>query len=103
MILSIKCKNCKATYTGQNKNYIRVRKQQHNDVRNLKTNLPIPAHCIDNKHVYDFDNIKILDREKCDQKRLVKEMIYIKTNKNNINIQLDTVGLSNIYNSLLPL
>jgi hypothetical protein len=104
VIYKINCKNCSACYTGQTKNYVKTRAQQHkNDIKNFKTNLPIPAHCVTEKHLFDFDNIEILDEERNYYKRLVKEMIYIKLNQENINIQMDTNNLSQIYSNILKL
>ncbi|EFN62053.1 hypothetical protein EAG_01370, partial [Camponotus floridanus] len=44
-------------------------------------------------HTFDFDDVEILDEEAFLGKRLISEMIYIKRQKNALNLQSDTVKL----------
>jgi len=41
-------------------------------------------------HNFDWNNVKILDFESNYQKRLISEMIHIKSQKNGINLNEDT-------------
>ena len=43
-----------------------------------------------NDHEFDWDNIEILDEEPILKKRLLSEMIFIKRQKNSLNLQTDT-------------
>lgn len=49
--------------------------------------------CYNPHHKADFDNVKILNSEPIKQKRLFSEMLYIHTNRNNMNRILDTIVL----------
>jgi len=52
--------------------------------------LVITEHRIEFNHDFDWDNPKILDKEKHYQIRLMSEMTNIKSQKNAINLQSDT-------------
>lgn len=52
-------------------------------------------------HTFDCNNTKILDYELNYFKRLISEVIYIKIQKNSINLNSDTVLLHDCYNSFL--
>jgi len=56
---------------------------------------------LEKDHDFDWDNPKILDKEKFYFKRLVSEMINIKSQKKALNIQSDTENLPTTYVEIL--
>jgi len=52
-------------------------------------------------HVFDWDNVKVLDCEHNYQKRLISEMIHIKEQKNGLNYMSDTEFLDECYFDIL--
>jgi len=61
----------------------------------------ITEHRINNNHEFNWDNPDILDKEKYYYKRLISEMINIKSQKNALNIQSDTELLQQTYVKIL--
>ncbi|EFN64953.1 hypothetical protein EAG_12524, partial [Camponotus floridanus] len=45
-------------------------------------------------HTLDFDHVEILDEEAFLEKRLILDMIYIKRQRNALNLQSDTLKLN---------
>jgi len=66
---------------------------------NKKSGLPsvISTHRLSHKHDFDWDNVKILDKEPSYKKRLISEMIHIKKQHNSINKQTDTESFPDSY------
>ena len=56
----------------------------------------VSLHPIENKHEFDWENISVLDMESNYKKRLVSEIIYIKSNHNSINKKED-IQKSNVF------
>ena len=52
-------------------------------------------------HIFNFDNIQIIDRADNYKKRMILEMTHIASNTNSINQRTDTDNLSVFYMSLL--
>ena len=65
------------------------------------TNSGLFAHTKDNNHLIDFKNIKILDSEIHNEKRLFSEALFIHTQKNYMNKQYEINRLHNEYNSFI--
>ena len=61
----------------------------------------LSKHSKELNHHFDFNNVRILDKESNYQKRLIKEMINIKKEKNSINFRTDIQNLSILYNGIL--
>lgn len=99
VIYRISCKDCQATYVGQTKRKLGIRIKEH------KSNIRLDPsrHSVVSNHITSFDheidwhNIKILDIEHNYQKRLIGEMIHIKSQKLSINAQTDTESLHESY------
>jgi len=61
----------------------------------------ITEHRLEKNHEFDWDNPEILDREKYYYRRLISEMINIKSQKNTINTQSDIELLQQTYVEIL--
>jgi len=86
-VYKIFCNDCNASYVGQTKRKIQTRIGEH--VRNMgvdeSRHSVITKHIIELNHSFDWKNTKILDIEPNYYKRLISEMIYIKTQDNSLN------------------
>jgi len=63
----------------------------------------ITEHRLDENHEFDWDNPEILDKERYYYKRLISEMINIKSQRNALNMQSDTELLQQAYIEILNL
>ena len=89
------CKNCSDTYIGETKRSLRTHINEHKTNKNKES--VVSLHWIENKHEFDWENTSVLDMECNYKKRLVSEMIYIKSNHNSINKKEDIQNLSTMY------
>lgn len=103
VVYKIECGDCKASYIGQTKRVFDTRLKEHQ--RNIKEDPDkhnvITLHKIHNNHVMQWDNAKNLDVENNYKKRLLSEMLHIKTTKNTLNKQKDTDNSNNLYTAIL--
>ena len=85
----IECKDCNYLYIGQTKRKLKTRLKEHiNDVKKPINSLSVISnHRIDTDHMMDCGNTKILDSERAYYKRLISEMIHIKTQEKGLNKQ----------------
>jgi len=69
-----------ASYVGQTKRQLKTRFKKHNN--NIKLNSfkcsVISEYILKYSHIFDWENIKILDTEPNYYKRLISEIIHIK-------------------------
>jgi len=61
----------------------------------------LTEHRLGSNHEFDWENPTILDKEKQYYRRLISEMINIKTHNNTINLQSDTELLQQSYLEIL--
>jgi len=61
----------------------------------------ITEHRLDKNHEFDWDNTEILDKERYYYKRLISEVINIKSQRNALNMQSDTELLQQAYIEIL--
>ena len=54
-------------------------------------------------HEFDWDNVKILDRETNFYKLCISEMLHIKSTEHTLNSQNDTQKLNHKYNTVFPI
>jgi len=87
---------------GQTKRQLQTRLNEHKLDINKKTGTHsvISLHQLENNHTFDWENVKILDKEHFYYNRITSEMIHIKKQINGINKQNDTEQFPDIY---LPL
>lgn len=95
---------CGAIYVGQSKRQMKTRLKEHrNAVKRGNCNSVISNHCVEYDHMFDWDNVEIPDIERYYNLRLMSEMISVRRQKNDINIQSDTDSLLVAYNRILCL
>jgi len=103
IVYKILCNNCNASYVGQTKRQLKTRINEH--VKNVTSDKSkysvITKHMLDNDHTFDWQNVKILDYESNYFKRLIAEMIYIKSQDNGLNSVDDIECLDSSYFNLL--
>jgi len=83
VVYHIKCLSCDANYIGKSKRICDIRFNEHKNDKNSS----IYKHHIDTGHLFDYDNISILDRASNDLKLQYKEMLYIRKFKPSLNKQ----------------
>jgi len=102
-VYKIFCNDCNASYVGQTKRKIQTRIGEH--VRNVgvdeSRHSVITKHILELNHSMDWKNTKILDIEPNYYKRLISEMIYIKTQDNGLNSVEDIECLDSSYFNIL--
>jgi len=97
------CKNCDVSYIRQTKQRLNTRILKHKKNINKKTanHFVITEHRLEFEHKFDWDNPKIVNKGKQYYRRLISEMINIKSQKNAINLQADTKLLPQLYVEIL--
>ena len=79
-----------------------VRTKEHaNKYSNNDENSGFFLHTKENNHFIDFNNIKILDTELNNGKRLFSEALFIHTQKKFLNKQYEINRLPNEYNTFI--
>jgi len=102
VVYKLTCKNCDSTYVGQTKRKLNTRISEHRRDINKKTGKhSVTEHKLNYNHDFDWENPVILDKEKYYYKRLISEMINIKSQKNALNMQFDTELLQQSYVEIL--
>jgi len=103
IVYKIFCNDCNASYVGQTKRQLKTRISEH--VKNIKLeeskHSVITKHMLEKGHIFDWKNIKIMDHETNYYKRLISEMIYIKTQESSLNSIDDIECLDSAYFNLL--
>ncbi|KYN15805.1 hypothetical protein ALC57_11960 [Trachymyrmex cornetzi] len=97
------CKDCDATYVGQTYRKLSTRISEHRRHINWNTNSHsvITDHRIEFSHDFDWENVRIFDKEKFLKKRLISEMAFIQMQNNGLNLRSDTEGLHYTYAAML--
>ncbi|KYN14005.1 hypothetical protein ALC57_13796 [Trachymyrmex cornetzi] len=103
VIYKINCNDCDASYVGQTKRTLGVRIKEHkNDIRKRNGNLSVLSeHRLNLNHDFDWEDVKIMDTERWFYRRRISEMLYIKLQKNSLNLQSDTDFLHESYMPIL--
>lgn len=102
VVYKISCLDCPGQYVGQTKQYLNKRVYSHKySIQCNDESTALSRHSKELNHHFDFNNVSILDRESNYKKRLIKEMINIKKEKNSINFRTDIQNLSILYNGIL--
>ena len=90
---------CSARYVGESKRSLEIRIDEHKDYVNKNT--VIVYHIKELSHMFDCDNVRILDNESNWSKRRVSEMLFINSHNNSLNRKENTFALSHIYKPIL--
>ena len=102
VVYKINCNYYNASYVGQTNRQVNVRIKEHiQKYTDEDTNSGLFSHTKDNDHLIDFKNIKILDSEIHNGKRLFSETLFIHTQKIYMNKQYEINKLHNEYNSFI--
>jgi len=102
VVYRIDCKDCDACYVGQTKRRLITRANEHkNDINKKSGTLSVISTHRLQGHDFDWNSVRILDNESAWYRRIISEMIYIKTHSNSLNKQSDTEMLSDSYNLIL--
>ena len=90
---------CNKIYIGTTKRALATRVGEHRqDITKNKQTTALAQHCAELQHVPDFDNIRILDREKRLSTRFTLESLRIQQKlTKTINTKEDTDNISSIY------
>lgn len=106
IVYEIPCGGCEKAYIGTTGQQLKKRLQQHKNDTKLPIRNPnvssLCMHVTETGHVFKFEETKILDTHRNYGKRMLLEMIHIKTNMDKVvNKRSDVDGLSSIYAGLL--
>lgn len=103
VIYSVPCVDCNGCYIGQTRQYLGNRLKAHENSCQGKNadKTALKEHHSNNGHNFDYNNTKILETERDEKKRLIKEMLQIKKERNSINYRTDIEKLSHLYNCIL--
>ena len=103
LIYHIPCGICDMGYVGQTTQYLKKRINQHkNDCKNKHTHrTALVGHHMDTGHVFNFEEVRILDKENNKYKLNISEMIWIYKKEKTVNIKSDTNDLSKVYIGLI--
>ena len=86
IVYKLSCQNCSVNYIGESGRRLRDRMSEHkNDINNKKQNSNVYAHVRDFFHVFDFENVKIIDKSDKKWTRRKLEGIYTHLDSNAIN------------------
>ena len=99
LVYKIEYQQCMSVYVGEKKRALKKRKEEHEN-----NNIAVAVMNVYKKNYYHHDfqweNIKILDFECNWYKRIISEMLHIKSKKFSINKKEDVSSLSNIYSPI---
>lgn len=102
MVYKIPCGDCDASYVGQTKRLLKTRISEHRNHINRSgaQHSVITDHRLMG-HEFAWDSVTILDEEHYYYRRLMSEMIFIKRQKNSLNLQIDTESLHYAYVNMI--
>lgn len=108
LVYEIKCtgndrEECEKVYIGTTKRNLGIRIDEHKaDIRKGKQSTALAQHCVENGHKADFDNVRILDKEKKTNKRYTLESLRIQQRSDNaVNNKEDKDNTNKVYNLVL--
>src|SRR5436190_15151168 len=98
VVYRISCGDCDASYVGQIRRLSTTRINEHKNhmSRNAAQRSVITDHKLLN-HEFKWEEVEVLDSERNLNKRLTSEIIFIKKQKNALNLQSDTENLHEAY------
>jgi len=102
VVYKLNCNNCETTYVGQTKRQLKTRIAEHRShiKKNTSTHSVITNHRMISDCDFDWNNVEILDVERNFNKRMISEMINIKSQIRSLNIQTDTDSLDEAISNI---
>jgi len=99
VVYKIDCKDCDASYVGQTSRCLKTDIKEHRNHinRNTTQHSIITQHRMDLFRDFNWDNVHILDKEQILHKGLLSEMIHIKKQKQDLNLQNDILSFDSLY------
>ncbi|XP_075158209.1 uncharacterized protein LOC142231485 [Haematobia irritans] len=99
---------CDKMYIGTTKNKLKTRLSGHKSDIKLRNNnklqkTALATHCATTKHHPNFDDVRVLERESSNSKRLTLEMLYINNvpTEKRMNYKSDTDNIAHIYRHII--
>ncbi|XP_075167711.1 uncharacterized protein LOC142239835 [Haematobia irritans] len=99
---------CDKMYIGTTKNKLKTRLSGHKSDIKLRNNnklqkTALGTHCATTKHHPNFDDVRVLERESSNSKRLTLEMLYINNvpTEKRMNYKSDTDNIAHIYRHII--
>lgn len=103
VVYSIDCKDCPKCYIGTTGQKLckRVRQHELDVINNRRRKSALASHSISQNHSFDFDGVKVIERERQYRKRCLLEELRIKASSKCVNIKsIESRNVSDIYTSL---
>ncbi|KYN08066.1 hypothetical protein ALC62_00911, partial [Cyphomyrmex costatus] len=102
VVYRIECNDCDCSYVGQTGRSLITRIKEHKNHinRNTSQHSVITQHRLETFHDFNWDSVRILDKEESFNKRLISEMIHINMQNNGLNLKNDTQNLNALYAEL---
>jgi len=98
VVYQIDCNDCEASYVSQTKRQLNTRMREHlNDIKKSTGTRSVSDHRLELNHDFNWEEVRILDKEPSWKKRIVSEMIHIKKQRCGINKHSDTEFLPENY------
>ncbi|XP_025262217.1 uncharacterized protein LOC112637212 [Camponotus floridanus] len=103
VVYKINCSDCDASYVGQTSRMLKTRISEHRSHinKNLVTRSVITNHRLQGDHDFRWNDVQVLDETSFYNKRLISEMLFIKRQKNGLNLQTDTESLPSLYHDII--
>ena len=102
VVYEISC-SCEGKYVGTTKRMLKTRINEHKlDIENKKNGTALAQHVLENKHKPNFDDVKILDKERRESIRLTLESLRIQQKGNlALNTKEDRDSTKSVYSVIL--
>lgn len=108
VVYEIACKgdgneSCDRVYIGTTKRMLQTRMNEHKiDIEKKKEKTALSQHIANTGHTADFDDVRILDRERKEKKRLTIESLRIQQKiERTMNVKEDTDNISSSYSVVI--
>jgi len=103
VVYKVSCNDCDASYVGQTSRQLKKRISKHrNHIRRNTSQLSVLTnHRLEFGHNFNWEEPEIWDRESSLGKRLVAEMLFIKRQRNSLNLQSDMEGLHHVFATII--
>lgn len=104
IVYKIDCNDCDATYVGTSSRQLKKRQKEHEYcVKTGDEKYPLALHNKDTGYTFDFENIKILDKENIEYTRIFSGMIHIHLHDNTLNRMYHMHKLKDFYKDAINL